>query len=49
LFSYISQERGVQLNISNTVLPIQGSLSLVLADNLGSNAIGDFMESFSAN
>jgi hypothetical protein len=38
----------VQLNIANQVMPIQGSLSVVLADNLGSNSIGGFMESFSA-
>ena len=28
--------------------PVNGSLCLVLADNLGSNGIGGFMESFSA-
>jgi hypothetical protein len=28
--------------------PVIGSLCLVLADNLGSNGIGGFMESFSA-
>ena len=39
----------MQLNIANQVMPIQGSLSVVLADNLGSNSIGGFMESFSAN
>ncbi|CAB4007939.1 uncharacterized protein LOC110246895 [Paramuricea clavata] len=45
----LESDHGVQLNIANQVMPIQGSLSVVLADNLGSNSIGGFMESFSAN
>ena len=39
----------MQLNILNQVIPIQGTLTVVLADNRGSNAIGGFMESFSAH
>ena len=42
------QENGVQLNIGQSIRSFEGTLSLVLADNLGSNGIGGFMESFSA-
>lgn len=36
------------MKIGQSAQWIEGSLSLVLADNLGSNSIGGFMESFSA-
>ncbi|XP_028418042.1 uncharacterized protein LOC114542794 isoform X2 [Dendronephthya gigantea] len=45
----LESEHGVQLNIANQIIPIKGTLSVVIADNLGSNSIGGFMESFSAN
>lgn len=36
------------MSVAGHMKPIIGSLCLVLGDNLGSNALGCFMESFSA-
>ncbi|XP_046852978.1 uncharacterized protein LOC124446190 [Xenia sp. Carnegie-2017] len=44
----LESENGVQLNIGQSIRSFEGTLSLVLADNLGSNGIRGFMESFSA-
>ena len=38
----------MQLKIGGQLQPILGTISLQLSDNLGSNGIGGFMESFRA-
>lgn len=47
-FTLYLQDHGIQIEIGTGHRSIEGTISLALADNLGSNSIGGFMESFSA-